>query len=253
MESEALLRDAFGLNSYEAKLYVALLGAARRPADASQASGVPLPRTYDTLRSLQQKGFVLESEGAYRSVAPATALGSKIARYSAEFDSEQEGRRAAMKRILAELGPIAKPVGPEAEPVMLKGLDSISAAFLEVLHASREVYLLVRKGLEAKGAFIGLLKEAGGRAKGVRLLLPADQEVASEELEYAKDLGLEIRYTEGVLLDMMVGDGGGVIIGVPARGDDESFAAVAIWTRSKAFASSVLEGLDPRWKAARQA
>ncbi|MDG6910601.1 MAG: hypothetical protein JRN08_09550, partial [Nitrososphaerota archaeon] len=165
MEAGRLLRDAFGLNSYEAKLYVALIGRPMRAAGAAQASGVPLSRTYDTLRSLQRKGFVTESGGEYRSIAPAIALDSRLARYGAEFESEQAGRRAAMKRITVELGPLARPSASEAEPVMLKGLDSISAAFLDVLRSSKEVYLVVRKGLKARAAFVGVLREAGGNAE----------------------------------------------------------------------------------------
>ena len=252
MESEDLLREAFGLNSYEAKLYVALLGRSMKAAEAAQASGVPLSRTYDTLRALQQKGFVTEADGAFRSMRPSAALGSRIAHYVAEFDSEQASRRDAMKQVVAALEPRTRPSAGEAEPVMLKGLESNSAAFLEVLRSSKVVYLLVRKGVEARAAFVGLLREAGGRAASVRLLLPAGQKVAKGSLEEAMRLGLEIRRAEGILLDMMAGDGGGVIIGVPARGSTESFSAVAIWVRSQAFADSVLETLAAQWKVARR-
>lgn len=250
--SEDLLRDAFGLNSYEVRLYVALLGSGMKAAEAAQASGVPLSRTYDTLRSLQQKGFVTEVDGAYKSTRPSTALGSRISRYGVEFESEQEDRREAMKKIVTELEPRARTTVGEAEPVMLKGLESISAAFLEVLRSSKEVYLLVRKGFEAREAFVALLRESKGRAGRVRLLLPLNQEVARGEISEATRLGLEIRRAPGILLDMMAGDGGGVIIGVPARGSMESFAAVAIWVRSKAFAESVLETIAAQWKAARR-
>lgn len=250
MESEELLREEFGLNSYEVKLYVALLGEDMKAADAAQASGVPLSRTYDTLRSLQQKGFVTEADGAFRSAKPSTALGSRVARYVAEFESEQASRRGAMKKIVAELEPRTKLPAGERDPVMLKGLESISSAFLEVLNSSNKVYLVVRKGLEARGAFIGLLREAEKKGGAIRLLLPTDQKVAREELLEAKKLGIDIRRADGILLDMMAGDGGGVIIGVPARESSESFA-VAIWVRSRAFADSVLETLAGQWKAAR--
>lgn len=250
MQSEELLREAFGLNSYEVRLYVTLLGRGMKPAEAAQSSGVPLSRTYDTLRSLQQKGFVTEADGEFRSARPSAVLGSRIASYVAEFDSEQASRREAMKRIVSELESRARP-SADAEPVMLKGLESISAAFLEVLRSSKEVYLLVRKGIEARAAFVGLLRESGGRTTAVRLLLPADQKVAKGELQEAVGLGLQIRRTNGVLLDMMAGDGGGVIIGVPAQGSTESFAAVAIWVRSRAFADSVLETISAQWKSAR--
>ena len=250
MESESLLKSAFGLNSYESKIYVALLGRGMRAGDAAQASGVPQSRTYDTLRSLEKKGFVTESDGTYRSAKPASVLGSRLAKYVSDFDAELANRRSAMKKIMAELEPLAAPEGREQEPAMLKGLEGISAAFVEVLRESGEVYLLVRRGLEARGAFLGLLEESAKGRRTVKLMLPAGQRVAKDELLRAAKLGIEVRHADGILVDMMAGDKGGVIIGVPARGEDESFAAVAIWIRSASFSASVLEVLRQQWKGA---
>ncbi len=251
MESEELLREAFGLNAYESKLYVALLGRGMKAGEAAQASGVPQSRTYDTLRSLEQKGFVVESDGRYRSSAPSAALASRIAKYAADFESGLAGKRAAMQKIVAELEPLARPADGEQDPVMLKGLDSIATAFLEVLRTSDDAFLLVRKGVEAKTAFLGVLGQASRRPKQVKLMVPTGQRLSRAELKDAEERGLEVRRSDGVLLDMMAGDRGGVIIGVPARGRDESFAAVAIWVRSPSFAASVMESLDQRWRTAK--
>ena len=251
MESEELLRDAFGLNSYESKLYIALLGRGMKAGEAAQASGVPQSRTYDTLRSLEQKGFVVESDGVYQSATPSAALGSRIAKYAADFEARLAGRQSAMRSIVAELEPLARPRDGEQEPVMLKGLESIAAAFLEVLRESEDAFLLVRKGIEAKTAFLGVLGQASRKPKKVKLMVPTSQRLTRVELREAEKRGLEVRRSEGALLDMMAGDRGGVIIGVPARGKDESFAAVAIWVRSPSFALSVMESLEQQWKAAR--
>ncbi|MDG7013390.1 MAG: TrmB family transcriptional regulator [Nitrososphaerota archaeon] len=251
MESEELLRDAFGLNSYESKLYIALLGRGMKAGEAAQASGVPQSRTYDTLRSLEQKGFVVESDGVYQSATPSAALGSRIAKYVVDFEARLAGRQSAMRTIVAELEPLARPRDGEQEPVMLKGLESIAAAFLEVLRESEDAFLLVRKGIEAKTAFLGVLGQAGRKPRRVKLMVPTSQRLTRVELREAEKRGLEVRRSEGVLLDMMAGDRGGVIIGVPARGRDESFAAVAIWVRSPSFALSVMESLEQQWKAAR--
>ena len=251
MESEELLREAFGLNSYESKLYVALLGRVMKAGEAAQASGVPQSRTYDTLRSLEQKGFVTEADGVYRATTPSAALGSRMTRYVSDFEAGLASRRSAMKKIVEALEPLATPGEGEGEPLLLKGLESIGAAFLEVLRSSEEVFLLVRKGLGARKAFMGLLGEPGRRRKPIKLMLPTDQKVAREELQAAQRLGLEIRRSGGILLDIMAGDRGGVIIGVPGRGKDESFGAVAVWVRSPSFALSVIESLGPQWKGAR--
>lgn len=251
VEYEDILRETFGLNSYESKLYVALLGREMRAGEAAQASGVPQSRTYDTLRSLERKGFVTEADGVYRSARPSAALRSRITKYVSDFESGLASRESAMKRVVDELEPLARPGGGEQEPVMLRGLESISTAFLEVLRSSKTVFLLVRKGLEAKAAFLNVLAQTGKRPRRIKLMLPAGQRLARGESREARDLGLEIRRSEGILLDMMAGDGGGVIIGVPARGRDESFAAVAIWVRSPSFASSVIETLEQQWRRAR--
>ena len=52
------LRD-FGLNSYESKLWVALLSRGSSTAgELSDISNVPRSRSYDVLESLQKKGFI---------------------------------------------------------------------------------------------------------------------------------------------------------------------------------------------------
>ena len=251
MESEELLREAFGLNSYESKLYIALLGRGMKAGEAAQVSGVPQSRTYDTLRSLEQKGFVVESDGVYQSATPSAALGSRVAKFVSDFEAGLAGKQSAMRKIVGELEPLSRREAREQEPVMLKGLDGIAAAFLEVLRSSDDAFLLVRKGLAAKAAFLGVLRQAGRRPKKVKLMIPASQTLSKVELVEAARQGLEVRRSDGVLLDMMAGDRGGVIIGVPARGRDESFAAVAIWVRSPSFALSVMESLGQQWRAAR--
>ncbi len=59
MDEVIELLKEFGLNTYEAKCYVALLSKGRATAsEVSRASGVPHQRVYDSLSSLEEKGFV---------------------------------------------------------------------------------------------------------------------------------------------------------------------------------------------------
>ncbi len=67
------LKD-FGLNSYEIKLWVALLSRGISSAsELSEISGVPRSRTYDVLESLERKGFIVQRLGRpvkYIAVSP---------------------------------------------------------------------------------------------------------------------------------------------------------------------------------------
>ena len=67
------LRD-FGLNSYEAKLWTALLSRGISTAgELSDIANVPRSRSYDVLESLEKKGFVVMKLGKpikYIAVSP---------------------------------------------------------------------------------------------------------------------------------------------------------------------------------------
>ena len=67
------LKD-FGLNSYESKLWIALLSRGVSTAgELSDISNVPRSRAYDVLESLEKKGFIIVKVGKpikYLAVTP---------------------------------------------------------------------------------------------------------------------------------------------------------------------------------------
>src|SRR5512137_2234413 len=71
------LRD-FGLNSYEAKLWTALLSRGVSTAgELSDIAGVPRSRSYDVLESLEKKGFIIMKLGKpikYIAVPPSEVV-----------------------------------------------------------------------------------------------------------------------------------------------------------------------------------
>ena len=71
------LKD-FGLNSYERKLWVALLSRGVSTAgELSDISNVPRSRAYDVLESLEKKGFIIVKVGKpikYLAVAPSEVI-----------------------------------------------------------------------------------------------------------------------------------------------------------------------------------
>src|SRR3989344_5733735 len=71
------LKD-FGLNSYESKLWVALLSRGVSTAgELSDISSVPRSRAYDVLESLEKKGFIVMKVGKpikYLAVPPAEVV-----------------------------------------------------------------------------------------------------------------------------------------------------------------------------------
>jgi sugar-specific transcriptional regulator TrmB len=78
----------FGLNSYEAKLWAALLSRGKAGAgELAEVSGVPRSRSYDVLQSLEEKGFILGTSKKpieYTAVPPTEV----VERIKSKIDEE---------------------------------------------------------------------------------------------------------------------------------------------------------------------
>lgn len=72
------VKDRFGLNVYETKVWLALVSKGiASSSEISTISGVPRSRTYDVLSSLEKKGFAIAKVGKptkYISVEPVNVL-----------------------------------------------------------------------------------------------------------------------------------------------------------------------------------
>ncbi len=68
----------FGMTEYEAKVYVALTQKGPQKASSlAQASGIPRPHIYSTLKTLQEKGLIMaipKNVAEYQARAPGEAL-----------------------------------------------------------------------------------------------------------------------------------------------------------------------------------
>ncbi len=243
------LRDKFGLNSYEARAYVALVGSPMNAKELSAAAGIPLPRVYDTVRALELKGFVHQrGGGAYVAESPSAALRVYMMGYQRSFEKAKELKEASMKRIVEMLQPVAGPNdGRSEEPVMLRGIDGIAGKFFEIVSTSKDIVLMVRKALRVKGVFSEYLESFPLSGKRIRLLLPSRPPISERDARLLSRLKIETRYYDHPVLDMMVADELDVVLGVPERTNDEPFSAIALWVRNPAFARSTRAAIDEIW------
>src|SRR5210317_1067700 len=84
----------FGLNTYEAKIWTALLSRGVSTAgEISDIANVPRSRSYDVLESLEKKGFIIMKVGKpiqYIAVSPEEALDRVKKGIQREADSQME-------------------------------------------------------------------------------------------------------------------------------------------------------------------
>ncbi len=246
---ESELRDKFGLNSYEARGYLALVTSPMRPKDLAAAANIPAPRIYDTLRNLETKGFVYKRGETYVAESPNVALKAYLLGHQRSFEKAMESKESSMKRIVELLQPkLASRNQLTEEPVLLRGIDSIAARFFEILSTSKDVTLMVRKALKVKGVFSEYLEAFPLSGKRIRLLLPSRPPVSERDARLLSRLKIESRHYDHPVLDMMVADERDVVLGVPENSNDEPFSAVALWVRNPSFARSTRAAIDEIWE-----
>ncbi len=248
-EVESELRDKFGLNSYEARGYLALVSSPMKPKDIAAAADIPNPRVYDTLRALEMKGFVHRRGDNFVAESPSVALKTYMLGHQRSFEKARESKEASMKHIVELLQPVlASKDDLSEEPVLLRGIDAIAGRFFEILGTSKDIMLMVRKALKVKGVFSEYLEAFPISGKRIRLLLPSKPPINERDARLLSRLKIETRYYDHPVLDMMVADELDVVLGVPERSNDEPFSAVALWVRNPSFARSTRAAIDEIWE-----
>ncbi len=193
------LKD-FGLNSYESKLWVALLSRGVSTAgELSDISSVPRSRAYDVLESLEKKGFIVVKVGKpikYLAVPPAEVVERVKKRVLEDADLRTKVlSNLKGSDVLGELNTLhtegIKMVDPTDKSGAFRGRDKVHEhlAFM-IKNAKKSITLMVSKeGLERKyEALGGHLRRAAKSGVEVRMVVPgnADKDMVSLTSKFAK-------------------------------------------------------------------
>jgi sugar-specific transcriptional regulator TrmB len=154
----------FGLSTYAARTYVALVGLGTgTAAEVSRVTDVPRPRVYDAADELRERGLADVQQGTprrFRPVSVRTAIG--------RFEQEFQRRRTALETALETIEPVDSPA--EQRGVWtVDGREAVEERVLELVASAEEevVYMTVEELLTDR--LVEGLETAAGR--GVRLRL----------------------------------------------------------------------------------
>ena len=192
------LKD-FGLNSYESKLWVALLSRGVSTAgELSDISNVPRSRAYDVLESLEKKGFIVVKVGKpikYLAVNPAEV----VERVKKKVVEEAEQRNKILSQlkdseVLEELNTLhtegIKMVDPTDKSGSFRGRDKVNEHLQYMVKGAKtNITLMASKaGAERKyEALAPALKKAAKAGVEVRVVVPqsASREVVEKFASFA--------------------------------------------------------------------
>lgn len=208
---------AFGLNSYEAKIWTALLSRGVSSAgELSDISNVPRSRSYDVLESLEKKGFIVMKVGKpikYIAVPPEEVL-ERVKKKVREDASYQSKKLESLRdsEILDELTVLHTQGVDLVEPTELtgsfRGRSSVYDQMQMMIKSAEErvVVVTTEEGLIRKGeAFIRSLKKASERGVDIKIAAPITSK-SKDVVDLLKPFA-EIRYLDKIKARFVIVDG----------------------------------------------
>jgi len=177
----------FGLNSYEAKIWTALLSRGVSTAgELSDIAGVPRSRSYDILESLEKKGFIVMKIGKpikYMTIPPEEVV-ERVKRKISSHAEEQTGVLDELKGsdVLGELNLLHSQgidtVNPAEMTAVIKGRTQIYNHLSSMIKGAKKSVILVttEDGLIRKHKYLGsVLKKSTEKGVDVKIYAPLTQ------------------------------------------------------------------------------
>jgi sugar-specific transcriptional regulator TrmB len=251
------LKD-FGLNSYEAKLWTALLSRGVATAgELSDIANVPRSRSYDVLESLERKGFVVMKLGKpikYIAVPPAEVLERVKKNISEEADKQSQLIESLKgSDVLSELNSLHKQGVDTVEPADLTGAikgrqNLYNHLGAMIKGAEKTVSIMttdegvVRK-LESLKGVLGKAKERGVRIRIAAPITKTSQPAVKGLSQYA-----QLKHVDEAKARFCVVDGKSATFMVL---DDKSIHPnydFGIWVNTEFFAKAFENVFNTLWE-----
>lgn len=247
----------FGLNSYEAKMWTALLSRGISSAgELSDISNVPRSRSYDVLENLEKKGFIIMKIGKpikYIALPPEDVL-ERVKRkihQEAEKDIESIGK-LKNSEILKELNLLHKKGVDIVDPIELSGNlktrnHVYSQMAMMIKNAQKSIVIMTTSdGLIRKvDIFKNLLEKAKRRNVKIRLAAPinSDSEHAAKMLSHVA----EIRHIDEVKARFCIVDDKEIAF-MLLDDDANPNYDMGVWVNTPFFAAALRQLFNVVWQ-----
>lgn len=247
----------FGLNSYEAKIWTALLSRGVATAgELSDISNVPRSRSYDILESLEKKGFIVMKLGKpikYIAVSPEEV----VERVKKKVNMEAEQSIKTMDElkdspILKELTQLHNngidTVSPEDHTGSFKGQNNIYEHLNLMLKEAEQSVIIVttEEGFVRKGeSLLRNLKKAHERGVKIQIVAPItknNKQIAESLAKYA-----EIRNSGKLKARFTIIDEQQILFMLADDVDVHPSYDVGVWVNTSIFAKTLSNLFELAW------
>lgn len=250
-----------GLNAYEARTYLVLLGHPRFKAmEAAAHASVPRQKIYEVLDSLLEKGFaevLQEKTKSFSAVEPSIAIPGYLARKERDFAEQLRESRAQASQVIDALEVLCETGIAERGNLDYVRLFNETAQtamhFRSMLEGAQRDYVEFAKAPYAVDPLEEqLVKQARARGLRIRLLIERHHELSDhyrERLREYAEAGVEIREADELPMKLALFDGQrGILALLDPLTTKQSFTSV--WFDHKGFGDAMSELFDSRWAVA---
>ena len=251
----------FSLNSYQAKLWTALLSRGVATAgELSDISNVPRSRAYDVLESLEKKGFIIMKIGKpikYIAVPPAEVI--KRVKKHVEREALEETQKIESLRgsqVLEDLQELytngVEKVDPTELSASIRGRNNLYNHLAELIDGAQESVIIATTsdGLIRKAdALQRTLDKAHKRGVAIKIAAPISKE-STDAADLLKNYG-EVRDAE-LNSRFIIADNKMITFMLT---DDSKLNAsydVGVHVKSPFFVQSISTLFNEKWKNMRQ-
>ncbi|MBW2999069.1 hypothetical protein KY339_00210 [Candidatus Woesearchaeota archaeon] len=250
------LKD-FGLNTYESKLWAALLSRGVSTAgELSDIANVPRSRSYDVLESLEKKGFIIMKIGKpikYIAVPPSEVL--ERVKKKVLNDAEKQSKtldNLKSSEVLSELNTLhtqgVEAVEPSEISGSLKGRNNIHNHLDSMIKSAEKsvVLMTTSSGLLRKADVLkSALEKAKQRGVKVKIAAPLSNETENA-VKSLKGLA-EVKHTEKIQSRFCVVDGKEVMFMLLNDTQVHPTYDVGVWLNTEFFASALNNLFEESW------
>jgi HTH-type transcriptional regulator, sugar sensing transcriptional regulator len=242
----------FGLNIYESKVWLALLGKGiANVGEIAEMSGVPRSRVYDVLESLEKKGFAIAKLGKpvkFIAVKPAVVL-DRMKNNLVKEANERVKILGSLettpdyKELESLYSNCIEPVQVEDVTSAVKGRSNIYAHMKEMIGSAQKEVVLITT-LNALKRKSGFLKPLFDKLKGknVNIIVASNEnEDIKTMINLSRQLGVSIKKTKANAR-MLVVDNAKMLLTITPDNSEENDVAVIM---NSTFFAKTLTGLVP--------
>ena len=258
-----ILNKQLGLTPYESRAYVSLMiQGPMSPSELAQKTSIPRPRAYDVLRSLTEKGLLMEQSGRpsiYAAVEPAQGLKNLLIAVEMETLGQLEEKRKTaqtLTNLLSQMYEKSKNRKLERSRVWFTRRDTaFIAIYSEAIRNCEKEFLVATTSLHPpEKEILEAVKYALKKGKSVRVVRQILESWTKQELErYAEVVkaGSQVRYlnVKEIPLRFMVFDERDVIIVFPTESKLRMRQTIeALWLRIPPLAKILGEQFEELWR-----